>query len=83
MSQSQETLIPELDQSPQAGELGFGGKRGESKETLWLRLWETSARAQETHLSSYQRSLTSSVTALSPGEGGNLQQENVSVQLGE
>lgn len=38
MSQSQQPLTPELDQSPQAEELGSGRKRGESKETPWLRL---------------------------------------------
>lgn len=68
-----------MDQPRQAGELRSGGKKGEPKETPW----KTSAGAKETHLSSYQRSLTSSVTALSPGKRKNLQQENASVQLAE
>lgn len=67
-----------MDQPHQAGEPRSGGKKGESKETPW----KTSAGAQETHLSSYQRLLTSSVTALSPGKK-KLQQENASVQLAE
>lgn len=53
-----------MDQPRQAGELRSGGKKGEPKETPW----NTSAGARETHWSSYQRSLTSSVTALSPGK---------------